>query len=463
MVQVCAWKPIVYQLETSCSSLPTQRQVLRAITTDMTSRLKILALAVTLAIALAAAAWWFTRPVQVAGVTAQMAPMVRTLQFSARVSASSRIDIGSTLTGRVAQVHVSEGVDLKKGTLLISLEDEELTAALMQAQANERVAAAKLAGMQSTGRSAVQSAVEQTRSVLKAAQADFQRTKALVDKGFLSDARLDEAQRAVAVAQAQVKSAEAQALANTDQGTDIAQARAQLSQAQSATTAAKARLLQAKLSAPADAKVLTRLVEPGQIVQPGRVLMNLATPNATQLIALVDERYLAQLQTGQPASVMADAFPGQRFAAQVKSISPLVDAQRGAVEVKFSITGASPAYLREDMTLSVEVETAKRERALVLPLQALRNEGANNATVVWIDEAGKVVSRPVKVGLSTLSAVEILTGLKEGDVVILGASPKPGSKVRVAIDPNALEKLSKGDPSPGGGDASAAMTNAMGR
>lgn len=177
----------------------------------MTSRLKILALAVTLAIALAVAAWWFTRPVQVAGVTAQMTPMVRTLQFSARVSASSRIDIGSTLTGRVAKVHVSEGAELKKGTLLISLEDEELTAAFMQAQANERVAAAKLAGMQSTGRSAVQSAVEQTRSVLKAAQADFQRTKALVDKGFLSDARLDEAQRAVAVAQAQVKSAEAQA------------------------------------------------------------------------------------------------------------------------------------------------------------------------------------------------------------------------------------------------------------
>ena len=86
--------------------------------------------------------------------------------------------------------------------------------------------------------------------------------------------------------------------------------------AQSASTAAKARLAQAQLTAPADAKVLNRLVEPGQIVQPGRALMSLATQGDTLLIAQVDERYLEQLQVGQSATVLADAYPGQRFSAK---------------------------------------------------------------------------------------------------------------------------------------------------
>jgi multidrug efflux pump subunit AcrA (membrane-fusion protein) len=109
--------------------------------------------------------------------------------------------------------------------------------------------------------------------------------------------------------------------------------------------------------------VLARTVEPGQIVQPGRALLSLSLAGALQLEAQVDERYLEQLLVGQPASVVADAFPGQRFAARVQSIAPLVDAQRGAIEVKLALPQRAPDFLREDMTLSVEVETARRERA----------------------------------------------------------------------------------------------------
>ena len=420
-----------------------------------------------------AAGWWFTRATAVSGVEVRAAPLVRTLQFSARVSALSRVDVGSTITGRVLQVLVKEGDVVKKGDALLMLETEELKAAVLQAQANEQLAAAKLAGLRSTGRSAVQSTVTQAESVLIAAQAELQRTQKLVAQGFLSPARMDEVLRAVAVAQAQVTGAQAQKSANADQGTDIVQAQAQLVSAKSATTAAKARLAQVAISAPANAKVIDRLVEPGQIVQAGRALLSLTTQSAPLLTALVDERYLEQLQLGQSATVLADAYPGQRFTAKVEAISPLVDAQRGAIEVKFAVTGTAPAFLREDMTLSVEVETAKRERALVLPVNALRtndapkNDAAKNDTpnssIVHVAQDGRVAVRPVKLGLRTLNAVEVLEGLQAGEVVIVGASPKADSKVKVKIDNTINDKLTVSDAKAKGEDAGSAMTNAMGR
>ena len=221
-----------------------------------------------------------------------------------------------------------------------------------------------------------------------------------------------------------------------------------------------------QVRAPADARVLVRQVEPGQIVQPGKALMTLALAGPTQLSAQVDERFLDQLQTGQKATVVADAFAGQRFAATVLSIAPSVDAQRGAIEVKFALGGDTPAFLREDMTLSVEVETARRDSALVLPLAALRptSEGATAAAPdraeVLVAEQGRAQRRRVRLGLRTLDAAEVLDGLAAGDVVLLGGTPRPDARVRtrvVAWQPGA------GATPTAGPDAGAALTNAMGR
>lgn len=396
------------------------------------SRRSALAIAV-LALALLAglATWWATRAPLVPAVTARMAPLVRTLQFSARVATASRVELGSTLTGRVLSVAVDEGDPVKAGDVLVTLESDELQAALAQTQASERQAAARLAGLRSTGRSAAQAAVAQAESVLVAARAELTRTQELTTQGFLSQARLDDARRAVAVAQAQLDAARAQSAANAEPGTDVAQAQAQLALASAARAAAEARLAEAVLTAPADGRVLSRLVEPGQIVQPGRALLGLALAGPLQLVAQVDERYLEQLQPGQTAGVLADAYPAQRFTARVLSISPLVDAQRGAIEIKFSLPQPVPAFLREDMTLSVEVETARRERALVVSADALRGNGSTQASV-WLERDGRVEARPVSLGLRTLDAAEIVEGLSEGERVLIGAAPPPGQRVRVA-------------------------------
>ena len=420
------------------------------------SRHLLLALLAAAAVLAGAAAWWTTRPPVVPAVVLQPAPLVRNLLFAARVAAPQRVELGATITGRVTAVLVAEGASVRAGQPLVQLEDAELRAALAQAQASAQQAAARLAGLRSTGRNAAQATVAQTDSTLLAAQADLRRTQDLVARGFLSAARLDEALRALNVAQAQLAAAQAQGGALAEQGTDIAQAQAQWAVAQATTQAALARLAQVQLRAPADGRVLSRSVEPGQIVQPGRALLTLALAGATQLEAAVDERYLQQLRPGQAATARADAFPNDRFKAQVLSIAPLVDAQRGSVVVKLAVA-EPPAFLREDMSLTVEVLTGTRDRALAVPLAALRSEEGARATV-WVAVGGRVEARTVQLGLRTLDAAEVQSGLNAGDVVLLAATRAPGLSVKADLAAGAALRTQAA-----GEDAASGLSNAMGR
>jgi HlyD family secretion protein len=394
---------------------------------------KIAALMAGVAVLAAAWALWLRTPPTVPAVSVTSGPLVRSLIFSARVATASRVELGSTVTGRVREVLVDEGQVFQPGQVLVRLEESELRAALAQAQANEQAAVARLAGLRSSGRQSVTAAVAQAESVWRAASADLQRTQELVARGFLSPARLDDARRAVAVADAQRAAAEAQRSANDDSGTDVAQARAQSAQARAAVAAAVARLDQSVLRAPAEGRVLTRAVEPGQIVQPGRALLTVALAGPLELVGQVDERYLQQLQVGQAAQVVADAFPQAAFTARVRSIAPVVDAQRGAVEVKFAVVPPVPTVLREDMTLSVQVETGRRERALVLPMEAVSGDSAGEKVGVRIAVDGRVQERTVRLGLRTLDAGEVLEGLGEGDWVLLGPTPPVGARVRADV------------------------------
>ena len=423
-----------------------------------TRRRWLLIAALLVLMAAVAAYVWSARALVVDAVQVQSAPLVRSVQFSARVEALSRVDIGSTVTGRVAEVLVSEGAQVRQGALLVRLESEELRAALAQALSQQQQALARLAGLRSTGRSGASAALAQAQAAADATQAEFTRVQQLVDQGFLSASRLDDARRARDVALAQVDAARAQASAIGEAGTEVVQAQAAL--AASAADAARARLAQARLVAPGDAQVLSRAVEPGQIVQPGKSLMVLALAGPTQLVAQLDERFLGQLAVGQLASAVADAYPGQRFAAHVLSISPKVDAQRGSIEVKFALVEAPPQFLRQDMTLSVEVETARRPRALALPVAALSGatDGAKAAVRVVVN--GRIEERSVQLGLRTLDAVEVTGGLAEGDVVALDSTLAAGRKVRAVLVPMRLVAPTR---NAAGGGGAAALTNAMGR
>ncbi|MDH0380883.1 efflux RND transporter periplasmic adaptor subunit [Comamonas aquatica] len=386
------------------------------------------------AVLLLAAVWGVQRwrGPQVPAVQVQAQALVRSLQFSARVETRSRVGVGSTIVGRVERVAVQEGDQVQAGQLLVQLEPTELQASVQQAQASLAQARAQLANVRTNGRIGKQSQVAQAQATLQQAQSDWSRNQQLVQQGFLSQASLDEKRKALGVAQAQLQAAQAQAQAAAEGGAELQAAEAQVQQAQSALAAAQAKLQQTHIVAPSAAKVLARTVEPGQIVQAGTALLQLALEGPTLIVAQVDERFLDQLREGQSAQVVADAFADQRLAARVVSIAPGVDAQRGAVEVKLALRAAPPDFLREDMSLSVQVETGRQAQALVLPLQALQGlrEGHSAAQVLVLQD-GRATPRPVQVGLRTLEAAEIVDGLHAGDTVLLPPA-QAGQRVRAA-------------------------------
>jgi HlyD family secretion protein len=373
--------------------------------------------------------WWFTRAPLVKAMVVGHESLIRTLQFSARVVTTSRVDVGSVITGRVVQVLVAEGTEVKRGDILLRMETAELDATLLQSRAAELQASARLDGIRTTGLMAAEAVVSQAESVRIKATLELSRIEGLAEKGFVSSTQRDQARSALEVALAQSKSAVAQRRAT--QSTDVLQAQSQLAVARASTALASARLEQSNVTAPRDAKVLIRLVEPGQIVQPGKALFSLALAGPVKMIAQVDEKFLEELRVDQAASVVADAFPKLRFQGRVQSIAPVVDAQRGAVEVKLTLLADAPSFFKEDMTLSVEVEAGRIEKALVVPIVSLRTGSIKGQASVLIEKDGRVVSRNVGVGMRTLKAAEIISGLSEGESVLTGPPLKVGTRIRI--------------------------------
>lgn len=397
--------------------------------------------------------WTAVRPVPVPLVAASAAPLVQTVVFSGRVAAPIRVDLGATVTGRVVEVPVREGDSVARGTLLARLESGELEAQLAQARAAAQLAQARLAAVREVGVPTSGAAVDQAQASLDAAVREAQRSKELFARGYVSQARIDDTERAVRIAQAQLASARATARANAG-GVEVAQAQLRVDEARTAIELVRARLEQTRIVAPADGRLVVRHADPGQIVQPGRALFTFAVAGPTQLIGQADEKFLARLAPGQPAQVVADAFPQQPFDARITRIAPGVDAQRGTIEVRFEVD-APPPFLREDMSLSLQVDVGRRDRALTLPAEAVVGAGVD-ATVRRLRD-GRVVEQRVRVGLRTPQRVEIVEGLADGDTVLLDPlAVEPGARARPARDGEA----GPGRAAAGSGDAFGAAVGA---
>jgi HlyD family secretion protein len=143
----------------------------------------------------------------------------------------------------------------------------------------------------------------------------------------------------------------------------------------------------------------------------------------------VDEKNLGLIEVGQKALASADAFPKDRFAAEIIYINPGVDLQRASVEVKLGVPDP-PAYLRQDMTVSVDIETLRHDQTLVVPATTIRGASSGNPWVMKADGA-HARHQPVKLGIMSAGKAEILEGLREGDLIFPAAAAlRNGARVR---------------------------------
>jgi HlyD family secretion protein len=371
---------------------------------------------------------------EVSVVTPTQGPVRETVVASGQVLAPAEITLATLVVGTAREVHVREGDVVEAGQLLIELDDRNLEAALDQAKA--ALAQAQVGHLELTKLSepAARAQLAQADANLVETKRVLQQAKQLLDSSFGTQADYNTAQTAYAVAKAQREAAQLQLRATQAGGSQAQTTAASIAYAEAQVAVAEAQLQHARIESPVDGVVLARYIEPGDSVIAGTKLLLISRTGQTRLVIEPDERNLARLALGQPALASAEAFPDQRFAAEVQYIAPSVDPQRGTIEVHLAVA-EPPAYLRPHMTVSVEVTVGARAEALLIPRQTVRAL-ASDAPFVLVVEGGRLQARPIEIGLRGDAQVEVRSGLDAEAVVIDDPSATLVTGERVRVQPS---------------------------
>ena len=349
-------------------------------------------------------------------------PLVQTVVATGRVVAVSRAQVGSPVTGVVLERRVEEGDVVHPGDVLAVLRADDLEAAMREAES-------ALAQLQQSTRPQAQAALREAEARLAQASREAARRRDLFQRQLIAREAMEQAVQAETVARSAAEQARLAAGALAAGKPSEAAARARLATAQ-------AQLAKTTIRAEVAGTVLTRNAEPGDLVQPGRILFEIARAGATEVLVPLDEKNLEVLALGQPAMCIADAYPSRPFPAEVGFIAPSIDPQRGSVDIRLTVSPV-PDFLRQDMTVSVNVETGRRERAIVVPNDALGQVDGDRAEL-WRVVDGRVNRREVTLGLRGLAMTEVTGGLAAGDWILADAAAAVADGDRVRVSEAAL-------------------------
>lgn len=358
-------------------------------------------------------------------ITVEMLPLELRIVASGEVRYQSLARIGSEITGTVIARHVREGDRVNKGDLLIELNPKELKSRVDQAKI-------LLQQLHKSSRPQAQATLVEAKENLDQASREARRREALAQKGLLPDEQVEQAQRMEQNAKTALTQAQLAADALAPNSTEE-----HLLQEQIAS--AEAELAKTRLYAPFTGRVQTRNVEPGDLVQPGNVLLEIARDDGLEVVVALDEKNLAPVKLNQPVQLIADAWPNVIIPGVVSFIAPAVDSDRGTIDVHIDViaddSNEQPTLL-QGMTVSANIMADERERTIVLPNDYLLFNANGKAQVArWQD--GIVNLTDVTVGLQNTTHSEITSGLTEGDVVLQASTSdkvQDGQRVRVRFE-----------------------------
>ncbi|GAB4114427.1 MAG: efflux RND transporter periplasmic adaptor subunit [Rubrivivax sp.] len=263
------------------------------------------------------------------------------------------------VSGRVAAIGFQDGQRVRRGQLLVQLDDTLPRAQLRQAEAQAAIARTTLA-----------------------------RNRELLAQGFVSQNAVDQAAATVEVAQAQVALAQAQ-------------------------------LSRMRIVAPFDGQAGIRLVNLGDYVKDGADLVNLEDTSQVLVDYRLPERYLDRVRPGLPVEVLLDALPGQRFVARIEALDSQVDANGRALLVRARLDNRE-GRLKPGMFARTRTELGVRENAIVVPEEALVPQGGKQWLIKVVDGPNGKQSQRIeaRLGMRVPGRAEVLEGLKDGDQVV---------------------------------------------
>ncbi len=179
--------------------------------------------------------------------------------------------------------------------------------------------------------------------------------------------------------------------------------------------------------APMDGVVLRRDGEVGEIAEAGQILFRIGVPQPLQVVAEVNEEDIPRVALGQLALFRTDAFPGQRLEGKVREITPMGDIAAKTYRVKMALPDDTP--LKPGMSVEANIVTREKPNALLVPADALKDNA------VFVLDGSRVRKREVSVGIRGTRAVEVLSGLAEGERVASPAATDLTDGARVRLKP----------------------------
>lgn len=349
--------------------------------------------------------------------------VARSVVATGKIQPITKVEVKSKASGIVEKLFVDINNQVHKGQALAQLDQQEI-----QAQVNSQ--RAQLAAAEANV-STYEANIEQDK--VNAAAPDLPMYKATLDRnlemqkqGIVSSQALDNANKDYLAALTRRDNSKAQI------GVDSArlkQARAQVQQSQATLQQLMEQLSYTTIVAPMDGVILSRDVEIGDSVSSillqgaaGTLVMTEGDTAQVYVLGKVDEADIAHVYMNQPARIKVESFRDRFFQGKVTKISPMGVEKDNVTtfEVRVSIDNTG-GELKANMTANAEILLDEHKGVLTVPENAVTYDNQKNASVDIPDKSKKEGTRkvPVKVGLSNGSVTEILSGLKEGDQVVL--------------------------------------------
>lgn len=386
-------------------------------------------------------------------ITAQPQAIAKSLDAVGSVAAADLISVTSPRTGlQITQLLVEEGEMVQAGQLLAQLDQSTLNAELLQAQAQVSQAQARLAELKAGARTEeiqqareqinqAKASLERSRVDLTLAEQRLKRNQDLYKEGAIAADNLDETRNrrdaaAASVSQNQANLREAeQRLKEIQRGTrpeTLAQATAQLQQAQAQVKLVQTRLQETRIVAPRAGKVIEKLAQVGDLTAPSQPLFTLMEAGQLELQAKIPETQLTQVQVGQAVTITADSNPNLKLTGKIQEIVPTVDQQSRQATLKIALP--SDQNLKPGMLLRAQIIT-NQAQGFAVPTEAVLPQDGDRATLFRLNADNTVTALEVQLGeLLSNDQVEILTGLNAGDrLAVKGAAYlKDGDQVTVS-------------------------------
>ena len=335
--------------------------------------------------------------------------LAKSVVATGKIEPITKVEIKSKASGIVQKLYVDASDKVKPGQLLAELDKEEIQARVNQAQAALQAAKANVE------RAEVDAQGPDVPLLLRA----YERAQEMARQGVVSQAALDDAQRNYELAVNKQNMAKA----------SLTQAKAQVQQSKASLEQLQEEYRNSTIVSPMEGLVLSRDVEVGDAVSSILVLgssatliMTLGDTSEVYVKGKVDESDIAKVYLGQPARIKVESFKDKTFNGKVTKISPLGVEKDNVTtfEVRVSVTN-DKGELKAAMTANAEIILEEHKGTLIIPEGALLYDKDKNASVEVPDAHGTDGKRKVvvKVGVSNGAKTEVLSGLKEGDQVIV--------------------------------------------